>query len=145
MLLICILSLIMSFIAASCVLMVTTRPVTAIWPWPARPSMVSTRNTASALPFEGFLHELLLRSRTSHSCLQVALFYFLLLEGKRAGLYFMKDPPEHLGASACRSVGGRRMFLASLMLASKGLQDREPFDTGLEQDLWSSDLRDQRE
>ena len=87
--------------------------------------MISTRITASALPLDGFIQELLRRSQTSHSTLQVALFYLLLLKGKQAGLHAMNDEPEQLRASACRTLKcGRRMFLAALMLASKYLQDR---------------------
>ena len=87
--------------------------------------MISAHDRTGALPLEGFIHELLRRSKTSHSTLQVALFYLLLLKDKQAGLHFMNDQPEQLGASACRTMQcGRRMFLAALMLASKYLQDR---------------------
>lgn len=87
--------------------------------------MISTRYRAGTLPLEGFIRELLRRSKTSHSTLQVALFYLLLLKGKQAGLHFMNDQPGQPGVSACRTMPcGRRMFLSALMLASKYLQDR---------------------
>ena len=87
--------------------------------------MVLTHNRTDALPLAGFIYELLRRSGTSYSTLQVALFYLILLKDQKAGLDFTKDQPKPLGTLACRPMQcGRRMFLAALILASKYLQDR---------------------
>ena len=107
------------------------RLITAIWPLSGTPPMMSSCfNGAGVLPLATFVHETLRRSKTSYSTLQVALFYMILLKGKLSDRDFTKEQyksenSQRSGASTCRAMQcGRRMFLASLMLASKYLQDR---------------------
>ena len=70
-----------------------------------------------------FIQEVLKRSKTSYSTLQVALYYLILIKPHIPTVNFCMEQSEDshtLRAMQC----GRRMFLASLILASKYLQDR---------------------
>ncbi|KAI9350909.1 cyclin-domain-containing protein, partial [Obelidium mucronatum] len=68
------------------------------------------------LPLKVFIQEILRRSKTSFSTLQLALFYIVRLRNELA-----KDSAQSQdGLPIC----GRRMFLTALILASKYLQDR---------------------
>ncbi|MCJ1256102.1 hypothetical protein MMC24_003922 [Lignoscripta atroalba] len=70
-----------------------------------------------------FVQEVLKRSKTSYSTLQVALYYLVLVKPCIPGHDFTMEQVEDsqsLRAMQC----GRRMFLAALILASKYLQDR---------------------
>lgn len=70
-----------------------------------------------------FVTEVLRRSKTSYSTLQVALYYLILIQASLPKLDFTMEQSED--SSACRAMQcGRRMFLAALILASKYLQDR---------------------
>ncbi len=70
-----------------------------------------------------FVQEVLRRSKTSYSTLQVALYYLILIQSCIPKLDFTMEQAED--SPACRSMQcGRRMFLAALILASKYLQDR---------------------
>ena len=70
-----------------------------------------------------FVQEVLRRSKTSYSTLQVALYYLILIQSCIPKHDFTMEQLED--SSACRSMQcGRRMFLAALILASKYLQDR---------------------
>ena len=70
-----------------------------------------------------FVQEVLRRSKTSYSTLQVALYYLVLIQACIPKHDFTMEQWED--SSACRSMQcGRRMFLAALILASKYLQDR---------------------
>ena len=70
-----------------------------------------------------FVQEVLRRSKTSYSTLQVALYYLILIQSCLPKHDFTMEQSED--SSACRSMQcGRRMFLAALILASKYLQDR---------------------
>ncbi|KAL8629858.1 hypothetical protein Q9189_004409 [Teloschistes chrysophthalmus] len=70
-----------------------------------------------------FVQEVLRRSKTSYSTLQVALYYLVLVQNCLPGHDFTMEQRED--SQACRAMQcGRRMFLASLILASKYLQDR---------------------
>lgn len=70
-----------------------------------------------------FVQEVLRRSKTSYSTLQVALYYLILIQSCIPNHDFTMEQPED--SSACRAMQcGRRMFLAALILASKYLQDR---------------------
>ncbi|KAL8668399.1 MAG: hypothetical protein Q9168_006970 [Polycauliona sp. 1 TL-2023] len=70
-----------------------------------------------------FVQEVLRRSKTSYSTLQVALYYLVLIQSCLPGHDFTMEQRED--SPACRAMQcGRRMFLASLILASKYLQDR---------------------
>lgn len=70
-----------------------------------------------------FVQEVLRRSKTSYSTLQVALYYLILIQSCIPKHDFTMEQFED--SPACRSMQcGRRMFLAALILASKYLQDR---------------------
>ena len=70
-----------------------------------------------------FVQEVLRRSKTSYSTLQVALYYLILIQLSIPKHDFTMEQSED--SPACRSMQcGRRMFLAALILASKYLQDR---------------------
>ena len=70
-----------------------------------------------------FVQEVLRRSKTSYSTLQVALYYLILIQSCIPKHDFTMEQSED--SPACRSMQcGRRMFLAALILASKYLQDR---------------------
>lgn len=70
-----------------------------------------------------FVQEVLKRSKTSYSTLQVALYYLVLVQNCLPRHDFTMEQRED--SQGCRAMQcGRRMFLASLILASKYLQDR---------------------
>ncbi|KAL8733041.1 MAG: hypothetical protein Q9181_003747 [Wetmoreana brouardii] len=70
-----------------------------------------------------FVQEVLRRSKTSYSTLQVALYYLVLVQSCLPRHDFTMEQRED--SQGCRAMQcGRRMFLASLILASKYLQDR---------------------
>ena len=70
-----------------------------------------------------FVQEVLRRSKTSYSTLQVALYYLVLIQSCIPKHDFTMEQPED--SQTCRAMQcGRRMFLAALILASKYLQDR---------------------
>ena len=70
-----------------------------------------------------FVQEVLRRSKTSYSTLQVALYYLILIQSCIPKHDFTMEQPED--SPSCRAMQcGRRMFLAALILASKYLQDR---------------------
>lgn len=110
--------------------------IDSIWN-PARDSkVVSTRN---------FIHEILKRSKATYSTLQISLFYLFRVKKRVHDRLQTRhrmppspplSPPRdnnssgHVGAKKNRDrmedmmLCGRRMFLASLMVASKYLQDK---------------------
>lgn len=70
-----------------------------------------------------FVQEVLKRSKTSYSTLQVALYYLVLIQSCLPEHDFTMEQLED--TQSCRAMQcGRRMFLAALILASKYLQDR---------------------
>ncbi|ORY93192.1 cyclin-domain-containing protein [Syncephalastrum racemosum] len=92
---------------------VTVQAIASIWP-----NAISTPNTSTtARPVANlstFLHHILKHSRTTHSTLQLAIFYLFrirprVLERRHDDVYI-----------SC----GRRMFLAALICAHKFLQDK---------------------
>ncbi|KAF9653202.1 hypothetical protein BDM02DRAFT_3071137, partial [Thelephora ganbajun] len=78
------------------------------------------------VPLHGFVQELIRRSRTSGTVLQTALCYIEAVRRKLPEIASTSDselvPPEPLIPSPL--LCPRRTFLASLILASKFLQDR---------------------
>ena len=70
-----------------------------------------------------FIQEVLKRSKTSYSTLQVALYYLVLVKPCIPKVDFTKAQAEDTHAVRAMQCG-RRMFLAALILASKYLQDR---------------------
>lgn len=95
----------------------TAKVIEAIWPTVNKPK-------ANVVSLRTFIQEVLKRSRTTYSTLQTALFY----------LFRVKNAIIHQLQGQCMTTTirreqdyiscGRRMFLASLILASKFLQDR---------------------
>lgn len=75
------------------------------------------------LPLRTFIQETLRRSRASYSTLQVALYYLILIKPHVPAFDFTMEQPDD-GQSTRALQCGRRMFLSSLILASKYLQDR---------------------
>ena len=70
-----------------------------------------------------FVQEVLRRSKTSYSTLQVALYYLILIQSCIPKHDFTMEQSDD--SPGCRTMQcGRRMFLAALILASKYLQDR---------------------
>ncbi|CAG8620882.1 14219_t:CDS:2 [Cetraspora pellucida] len=74
---------------------------------------------SQVIPLRLFIQETIRRSRTSWSTLQTALFYLLRIKPKIATLE-VEITDNKSDPATC----GRRMFLASLIIASKYLQDR---------------------
>ncbi|KAI5310607.1 hypothetical protein KEM55_004618 [Ascosphaera atra] len=100
-----------------------TSIVETIWPRAAHSSLGEPCHQVSRekLSLRTFIQEVLRRSRSSYSTLQVALYYLILIKDTvEAG----RHQPE--GSRKVKRVVmcGRRMFLTALMLASKYLQDR---------------------
>jgi hypothetical protein len=83
---------------------------------------------SQVIPLRLFIQETLRRSRTSWSTLQTALFYLMRIKPHIKFLWLnpdrwtlnSKDDNNGSDPATC----GRRMFLASLIVASKYLQDR---------------------
>lgn len=70
-----------------------------------------------------FVQEVLRRSKTSYSTLQVALYYLILIKAYVPTRDFTME--QLMDSPSCRAMQcGRRMFLTALILASKYLQDR---------------------
>ena len=70
-----------------------------------------------------FVQEVLRRSKTSYSTLQVALYYLILIKQCIPSQDFTVQ--QLVDSPTCRAMQcGRRMFLTALILASKYLQDR---------------------
>ena len=98
--------------------------IEVIWPL----SVVScSRDTVlggkNLIGLRTFIQEVLKRSKTSYSTLQVALYYLVLIKPFVPRHDFTMEQLED--SHACRAMQcGRRMFLAALILASKYLQDR---------------------
>jgi hypothetical protein len=75
------------------------------------------------LSLRTYIQEILKRTKTSFSTLQVALFYLLLIKAHVPAIDFTKEQPRDM-ATIRGFQCGRRMFLTSIILASKYLQDR---------------------
>ncbi|KAL9123859.1 MAG: hypothetical protein Q9217_006752 [Psora testacea] len=104
----------------------TTQMVETIWPLSAyvqsRHAVMCARKP-SKMDLRYFIQEVLRRSKTSYSTLQVALYYLILLRSCLPNLDFTMEQPEDSACSFSLQCG-RRMFIAALILASKYLQDR---------------------
>ena len=98
--------------------------VETIWPLSilacSRDSVIGGKNVIS---LRTFVQEVLRRSRTSYSTLQVALYYLILIKPCVPKHDFTMEQSEDTQSSRAMQCG-RRMFLAALILASKYLQDR---------------------
>lgn len=76
---------------------------------------------AAVVPLRTFIQEVLKRSRTTYSTLQTALFY--LFRSRPAITAHLRQGQQDKWEGAYISCG-RRMFLASLVVASKFVQDK---------------------
>ncbi|KAL8837847.1 MAG: hypothetical protein Q9170_002365 [Blastenia crenularia] len=104
----------------------TTQMIETIWPLSVmscgRDTTTEGKNQ-NLIGLRTFVQEVLRRSKTSYSTLQVALYYLVLIQSCLPRHDFTMEQRED--SQACRAMQcGRRMFLASLILASKYLQDR---------------------
>ena len=102
----------------------TTQMIEVIWPLSVFPcgrdAILGGKNL---IGLRTFIEEVLKRSKTSYSTLQVALYYLVLIKPWIPKVDFTKE--QHDDSHASRAMQcGRRMFLAALILASKYLQDR---------------------
>ncbi|KAI8094985.1 uncharacterized protein B0P05DRAFT_524186, partial [Gilbertella persicaria] len=89
--------------------------IESIWQLPSN-------NKNSVVPLRTFIQEVLKRSRTTYSTLQTALFY-LFRSKPQITMYLAKMRHTSCWEDAYVSCG-RRMFLASLVVASKFVQDK---------------------
>ena len=99
--------------------------IETIWPLSAQSCPRDTGDTKkdNLIGLRIFVQEVLKRSKTSYSTLQVALYYLILIKSCIPKHDFTME--QHEDSQAARAMQcGRRMFLASLILASKYLQDR---------------------
>jgi PHO85 cyclin-5 len=98
--------------------------IEVIWPLSVasqdRDSVFGGRNL---IGLRTFIQEVLKRSKTSYSTLQVALYYLVLIKPCIPRVDFTHEQTEDSHALRAMQCG-RRMFLAALILASKYLQDR---------------------
>lgn len=104
----------------------TTQMIETIWPLSVlscgRDTILGGKQQ-NLIGLRVFVQEVLRRSKTSYSTLQVALYYLILIQSCIPKHDFTMEQSED--SPACRSMQcGRRMFLAALILASKYLQDR---------------------
>ncbi|KAJ3219373.1 hypothetical protein HDU67_001592 [Dinochytrium kinnereticum] len=88
--------------------------IESIWP------NHSFSSRSALLPLRKFIREILRRSRTSFSTLQLALLYIVRLRNQLS----VKSAKEGPGARPHATLCGRRMFLSALIVAAKYLQDR---------------------
>lgn len=84
-------------------------------------SNISPNRQAAVVPLRTFIQEVLRRSRTTYSTLQTALFY--LFRSRPAITAHLQRSQQDQWEDAYISCG-RRMFLASLVVASKFVQDK---------------------
>lgn len=84
-------------------------------------SNTSPTRQAAVVPLRTFIQEVLKRSRTTYSTLQTALFY--LFRSRPAITAYLRQAQQDKWEGAYISCG-RRMFLASLVVASKFVQDK---------------------
>jgi hypothetical protein len=91
---------------------VTIQVITSIWPTSTHPNNNTVNKPIADL--HTFLHHILKHSRTTHSTLQLAIFYLFRIRSR-----VQQKSQEDIYISC-----GRRMFLAALISAHKYLQDK---------------------
>lgn len=91
---------------------VTVQVIASIWPNSI--SSPSSGNNKPIADLNTFLHHILKHSRTTHSTLQLAIFYLFRI---RSRVQEMRNDDVYVSC-------GRRMFLAALISAHKYLQDK---------------------
>ena len=98
--------------------------IEVIWPLSVTPcGRDAVLGGKNLIGLRTFIQEVLKRSKTSYSTLQVALYYLVLIKSCIPKLDFTMEQSEDSHAARAMQCG-RRMFLAALILASKYLQDR---------------------
>ncbi|KAG2184806.1 hypothetical protein INT43_000719 [Umbelopsis isabellina] len=95
----------------------TAKVIEAIWPTVNKPK-------SNVVPLRTFIQEVLKRSRTTYSTLQTALFYLFRVKNTIIDRLSQQLIATTINREQDYISCGRRMFLASLILASKFLQDR---------------------
>jgi len=102
----------------------TTQMIEVIWPLSVIPcGRDAVLGGKNLIGLRTFIQEVLKRSKTSYSTLQVALYYLILIKPHIPTTNFCMEQSEDSHTARAMQCG-RRMFLASLILASKYLQDR---------------------
>jgi hypothetical protein len=91
--------------------------IEAIWPTVNKPK-------SNVVPLRAFIQEVLKRSRTTYSTLQTALFYLFRVKNTIINRLSHQSIAATINREQDYISCGRRMFLASVILASKFLQDR---------------------
>lgn len=98
--------------------------IETIWPTSATSACdLSSIAQQKLIGLRTFVQEVLKRSKTSYSTLQVALYYLILIQSCMTRDHFTKEQSQDLPGHRAMQCG-RRMFLSALILASKYLQDR---------------------
>lgn len=95
----------------------TAKVIEAIWP-------TVNKQKSNVVPLRSFIQEVLKRSRTTYSTLQTALFYLFRVKNTIIDRLSHQSIATTINREQDYISCGRRMFLASLILASKFLQDR---------------------
>lgn len=98
--------------------------IDSIW----NPKFLADKQQVKVIPTLGFCNEILKRSKATYSTLQISLFYiFRVKKVVHEKLYQRAQLPKDMQTSTKQEdlmCCGRRMFLASLMVASKYLHDK---------------------
>lgn len=97
--------------------------IDSIW----HPKFFTEQQAVKVMPTRGFINEILKRSKATYSTLQISLFYIFRV--KKAVHYRLYQRSKNTNMPTMSTLDelmccGRRMFLASLMLASKYLHDK---------------------
>lgn len=101
-----------------------TQLVSHIWPEESKSSSTVWQQQDQIISLRYFIRETLRRSHSTHSTLQLTLYYLHLLKIK-GNIPSCREWSARRTESSSRSMQcGRRMFLSALILASKYLQDR---------------------
>ena len=104
-----------------------TEMIETIWPlsnYPCGAKIASTEAEARSVSgLRTYVQELLKRSRTSYSTLQVALYYLILIQCFLPKQDLTKEQTRESHKRISLQCG-RRMFLSALILAGKYLQDK---------------------
>ncbi|KAL0074377.1 cyclin-domain-containing protein, partial [Phycomyces blakesleeanus] len=93
--------------------------IDSIW----QPKFLVDQRKVKVIPTKGFIREMLSRSKATYSTLQICLFYLFRVKKvvhEKLRKRFTQPTNVNNDLMCC----GRRMFMASLMLASKYLHDK---------------------
>jgi hypothetical protein len=103
-----------SYINPTLLIDVTVQVIASIWPNSISSPNNGSGNTKPIADLNTFLHHILKHSRTTHSTLQLAIFYLFRI---RSRVQEKRNDDVYISC-------GRRMFLAALISAHKYLQDK---------------------